>query len=160
MVSLFCRCLYLALLYPLSWFQLVWSAVHQLCIVVLHPARTRSFSDGFWSFYCKWRVESNYKLYPKAKISKYEMFYKCRYQRFLFLPKPFSLCIKKQNPALTVVLTSVIPKLRCIFWYFPEMLMGGKKFVVFNFLVRWICCSFSVTAWNLTAKLSYCRLKK
>lgn len=39
------------------------------------------------------------------------MFYKCRYQRFLFLPKPFSLCIKKQNPALTVVLTSVIPKL-------------------------------------------------
>lgn len=88
------------------------------------------------------------------------MFYKCRYQRFLFLPKPFSLCIKKQNPALTVVLTSVIPKLRCIFWYFPEMLMGEKKFVVFNFLVRWICCSFSVTAWNLTAKLSYCRLKK
>lgn len=79
---------------------------------------------------------------------------------FLFLPKPFSLCIKKQNPALTVVLTSVIPKLRCIFWYFSEMLMGKKKFVVFNFLVRWICCSFSVTAWNLTAKLSYCRLKK
>lgn len=55
---------------------------------------------------------------------------------FLFLPKHFSLCIKKQNPALTVVLTSVIPKLRCIFWYFSEMLMGKKSlsFLIFLFV--------------------------
>lgn len=77
---------------------------------------------------------------------------------FLFLTKPFSSCVKKQNPALAVVLTSVIPKLRCIFWYFSEMLMG-KNVCRFNLLVCWICCSFSVSM-ELTAKLSYCRLKK
>lgn len=45
----------------------------------------------------------------------------------LFLSKPFSVCIKEQNPALTLVLTSVILKLRCIFWYFSEILKERKK---------------------------------
>lgn len=69
----------------------------------------------------------------------------------LFLSKPFSVCIKEQNPALTLVLTSVIPKRRCIFWYFSEILKGKKKQKQkwhFKILICWMYCSFSVTAWS------------
>lgn len=70
----------------------------------------------------------------------------------LFLSKPFNVCIKEQNPALTLVLTSVIPKLRCIFWYFSEILKEKKKAKtksgILKILICWMYCSFSVTAWS------------
>lgn len=78
---------------------------------------------------------------------------------FFFLTKPFSLCVKKQNPALAVVLTSVIPKLRCIFWYFSEMLVGKKR-LSFKFSCLLDLLLFFCHSMELTAKLSYCRLKK
>lgn len=70
----------------------------------------------------------------------------------LFLFKPFNVCIKEQNPALTLVLTSVIPKLRCIFWYFSEILKEKKKTKKWHFknsdlldVLLFFCHSMEIT---------------